>query len=111
MQYGTRWSEIVRSESNITTPDDPPTQPLHEMHELGHGQADFSNFVDKNEDVSTAQALTGLGSMLLFCYGVYRYSGYRARTSTPLFTLREYPEAERDIPTWKSASSLRKGGE
>lgn len=106
MQYGERWARIVRAESNIITPDDPPTAPLPETHELGEGQSDFSNFVDKNEDVSTSQALGGLGAILAFCYGIYQYSTYRARSNTPVFKPREFPDVEKDMPTWPGASKV-----
>lgn len=96
----------MRSESNILTVDDPPTAPLSENHESGDGVADFSNFVDKNEDVSTGQAVTGLGSMLLLTYGIYKYATYSANKVPPLFTRREFPNAEKDFPTWSGAADV-----
>lgn len=104
VQFGSRWAEKVRSESNIITPDDPPTAPLPEEHEVGEGFSDFSNYVDKHEDVSTAQAVVGLGSALAFCYAIYWYSTYRASRSTPLFTKKKFPYVEQDMPTWENAA-------
>lgn len=101
--YGAKWAEAVRAESNVTTPDDPPTAPLTENHEIGDGESDFSNFLDKHPDVSTRQAVTGLGVMLGFCYGVYRLSTASAERTTPLFVPREFPTEERDFPTWANA--------
>lgn len=105
-QFSHRWAEQVRSESNILTVDDPPTAPLPENHEAGDGIADFSNFVDKNEDVSTGQAVVGLGSMLLFSYGIYKYATYSAKKAPPLFTRREFPNVEKDFPTWPGAADV-----
>lgn len=107
-QLSAQWAAQMRSESNILTPDDPPTAPLPESHELGEGQADFCNYVDKYEDVSTVQAVTGLGSMLLFTYGVYKFATKQARESTPVFTRREFPHAQEDFPTWARSDEVRR---
>lgn len=107
-QLSARWAETIRSESNIATPDDPPSAPLHETHELGEGQSDFANYVDKYEDVSTMQAVTGLGTMLLFTFGIYKYATKRSRESTPLFTRREFPHVREDFPNWPGVDEVRR---
>lgn len=109
VQWGPRWANYIRAESNITTPDDPPTQPLPESHEAGEGQADFSNFVDKNEDVSTSQALIGLGSMFALCFTIYRIGMNGAKTTPPKFTRREFPDFNESMPNWKNATNVNKG--
>lgn len=106
--YSKRWVDIVRSESNIVTVDDPPTAPLSENHEVGDGVSDFSNWIEQHNDVSDVQALTGLGTILAFCAGVFYVSTTRANNSTPLFTLREFPYVENDFKTYAGASSIRK---
>ena len=97
-----RWSNIVRSESNIDTPEDPPTKPLPEQHEVGEGVSDFSNWVEKHEDVSSAQAFGGLAFILACMYGIYSYSTSQAAKRTPRFTLREAPALENSIPTYRT---------
>lgn len=89
----------MRSESNIETREDPPREPLHENHEAGEGESDFSNWVDKNEDVSFGQAVTGMGLGFGFLYGVFLISRRDSRTKPPTFTLRELPTYESDFPT------------
>lgn len=95
-----RWSEMVRTASKDILPDDPPTAPLHETHEMHEGLGDFSNWLDRHDDTTVPQALTGLGFMLAMCYGVYSVATSSARNSTPAFTLRELPTVEKDIPTF-----------
>lgn len=107
-QFSARWANQVRAESNTVTPDDPPTSPLHEEHELDHGESDFSNFLDKHEDVSTRQMLTGFGFIMTVMYGIYYTSTKRASENTPMFTLREFPTVEEDNPHWKGAKDVRK---
>lgn len=97
--YSARWSRIMRSESNIETMEDPPRAPLPECHEAGEGVSDFSNWVDKHEDVSLNQALIGLALVSSFVYGIHRLSQRDRRTKTPAFTLRELPTVYDDIPT------------
>jgi hypothetical protein len=92
-----RWSNMVRSQSKANTPDDPPTAPLPECHEM-EGQADFSNFLDMRPDTSLREAVTGLGLMLSMCYGLYYASTTRAEKSIPKFTLREHPTRAADNP-------------
>ena len=94
-----RWSNIYRMESNLVTPDNPPTAPLSDDHEVGDGQSDFSKYYDNHDDVSTLQVVTGLGSGLLFFYMVYLVSRRDHDNSTPVFTIRESPTLEQDIPT------------
>lgn len=94
----TRWVNIARAESNIVTYDDPPTAPLPESNEAGEGASDFSNYVEKHEDVSTAQALSGLGIMMASMYAIFKIStGLAQRTPAP-YTPRETPYLEKDIP-------------
>jgi hypothetical protein len=93
-----RWSNLMRAQSKSTTPDDPPTAPLPECHEI-EGQADFSNYIDKYSDTSLTQAITGLGFMLGVCYGLYVAATARSRSTPPLFTLREHPNTSADLPT------------
>lgn len=107
-QFSARWANQVRAESNTVTPDDPPTAPLHEEHELDHGQADFSNFLEKHEDVSTRQMLSGLGFIMSVMYGIYYFSTKQSRENTPTFTLREFPTVEQHNPAWKGAKDVRK---
>lgn len=111
VQFGPRWVEKVRSESNIITYDDPPSAPLSEDHEVGEGASDFSNYIDKNEDVSTVQAVVGLSSALAFCYAIYRYSASRASRSAPLYTMKEFPYVEQDMPTWENAATVNENRE
>lgn len=102
-----RYARAIRAESNIDTAQDPPTAPLPENHEAGDGISDFSNWLDKHEDVSTVQAVTGLAGMLSFCYATYRYSIYRAENSDPTFTRREFPTVKNYLPTWDEAKDVR----
>lgn len=103
-----RYSNIVRSESNIDTIHDPPTAPLPEEHEAGHGPSDFSNWVERHRDVSDVQAFSGLGVMLLTCYGLWRLSQAQVAATAPLYTAREFPTVERDFPNWAGAKDVRK---
>jgi hypothetical protein len=96
-----RWSNAVRAASKAVTMDDPPTQPLPETHELQEGECDFSNWLDRHDDVSMSQALTGLGFMLGVCYALYSGATAVARGTPPAFTLRELPHAATDMPTFK----------
>lgn len=93
-----RWTEQTRRESGLTFVDDPPTAPLSEDHEIGAGVCDFANWFDKGEDVSTGQALGGLGFALGLSYCIYRTAVAQASAKPGEFTLREIPFLERDIP-------------
>jgi hypothetical protein len=95
-----RWSNLVRAQSKVTAIDDPPMAPLHEEHEV-NGKADFSNFVDRNADVSKNQAVFSLGLMLGFFVVVYRYTSKKAKSSEPRFTLREFPDIEKSLPNYQ----------
>lgn len=96
-----RWSEQVRLESNVVAVDDPPTAPLSEDHDIGDGVCDFANWFDKGEDISTAQAVFGLGSALGFCYTIYKVAVRNAENKPAEFTLRELPSLASDIPGYK----------
>lgn len=100
--YSKRWSEIVRAESNVENREDPPRAPLSDNHEVFDGESDFSNWVDKHEDVSFGQAVSGMGMAFASLYGIYLLSQRDRRTKTPTFTLREFPTYENDIPTLPS---------
>ncbi len=95
-----RWSEQTRRESGLVFVDDPPTAPLSENHEIGDSQCDFGNWFDKGEDVSTAQAVTGLGVALGFCFLIYRTATYQASKKPANFTMRELPMMAADIPAY-----------
>lgn len=96
---GERWVRIVRSQSNIDTTEDPPVAELPESHDAGEGNSDFSNWVSKHEDTSWNQVLIGLGGLGVFLYGIVYVAFRDRRTKTPVFTLRELPTLENDIPT------------
>lgn len=95
-----RWSEQTRAESGLVAIDDPPTSPLSPDHDIGDGVCDFANWFDKGTDISTSQAVLGLGTALGFCYAIYRKAVSDAANSTPQFTTREVPSSANDIPTW-----------
>lgn len=97
--YSTKWVRAVRGESNVHSPEDPPTAPLSDHHDTHVGSSDFANWLDRHEDVSLNQALAGFGCGLLFLYGMYRLAAYDRRTKTPEFTLRDLPTVREDIPT------------
>lgn len=97
--FSKRWAEITRSQSNIDTPEDPPTSPLPESHEAGEGTSDFSNWVNNHEDVSLTQALSGFAFMSSIVYGIYYMSKVDRETKIPVFTLRELPTVDSDFPT------------
>ncbi len=99
-----RWSEQTRVESGLKAIDDPPTAPLSEDHDIGDGVCDFANWFDKGEDISTSQAVLGLGSALAFCFGIYQIAVYNTEHSPSRFTLRETPTMANDFPTWDRAS-------
>jgi VanZ family protein len=94
-----RWSNLVRAQSKVTTIDDPPTAPLPEENEV-EGKADFSNFLDKNADVSLNQAVFSLGAMLFGLYGAYRLATRKAKSTEPLFVTREFPTIEQSLPQY-----------
>lgn len=94
-----RWAHVVRNESNVSNPEDPPTAHLSENHEVNHGVSDFSNWVDRHDDVSLNQALTGLSVGFACMYGIYRISVWDRNRRPPLFTKREMPTTHNDIPT------------
>lgn len=98
-QYSSRWANLIRSQSNIHTPEDPPRATLPENHEAWDGTSDFSNWVDKHEDISTVQAVTGLLSAVAVVSGIYLLAQHDRKTKTPAFTKRELPTVEADIPT------------
>lgn len=102
---GARWSNIVRAASKEVTPDDPPSKPLPETHELGGGESDFSNWVDSGRDVSLPQALGGFGFMVGVCFAIYNHSTTLSKNSTPVFKKREFPGMAADIPTWAEADA------
>ncbi|PXF49744.1 hypothetical protein BWQ96_00396 [Gracilariopsis chorda] len=104
-----RWSRAVRAQSNIDTAQDPPTAPLPEQHELGEGVSDFSNWVEKHEDVSSAEAVGGFVFIMGVCYAIHQYAVNRTKSSDPTFTRREFPTVQTYLPTWKEAAdSVRK---
>lgn len=90
---------MVRAASKEVTPDDPPTEPLPETHELGEGQSDFSNWVDPGSDVSVPQALGGFGFIMGVCAAIYQISTNQSKNGAPLFTRREFPTFATDVPT------------
>lgn len=100
-----RWVEQTRRESGLTFVDDPPTAPLSEDHEIGDAQCDFGNWFDKGEDVSTAQALGGLGAGLGFCFFIYKVATSQAEKKPAAFTLREVPIMANDIPGYSDRSN------
>ena len=95
--YPARWSEQVRVHAGVTTADDPPQSPLNEENEV-EGVSDFSNYFDRHEDVSTVQAVGGLGFALGLCFVLWKASTSRARNCTPVSTKREFPFLDRDLP-------------
>lgn len=102
-----RWTEQTRRESGLVFADDPPTAPLSEDHEIGAGVCDFANWFDKGEDVSTAQAVSGLGFALGLSYTIYRVATAQADAKQGEFTLREIPFLERDIPGAGTGDGVR----
>lgn len=68
---------------------------------MGEGLGDFSNWIESHDDTSLTQALVGAGFMFSVCGALYAASQHMAKNSTPMFTLRELPEVEGDIPTFK----------
>lgn len=101
-----RWSERVREMSNIETVDDPPTAPLPEEHDLGDGFSDFSNFIDKYEEVSMRQAGVSLVLALGGLYGVYRLA--KSANNEPYFVPRTMPYIDQDLPRPYSELKLAK---
>lgn len=100
--YSAKWVRAVRAESNIYTPEDPPTAPLSDHHDTYDGSSDFSNWVERHNDVSLNQAILGLGSGLLLLYGICRLALYDQKTKTPEFVVRDFPTLKDDIPTMSS---------
>lgn len=94
---GARWSNAVRAQSKVTAPDDPPTAPLPEHHEI-EGQCDFSNYIDRYPDVSLNQAVLSFGVAMGILYGTYQWAKHVAETGPAKFTRREFPTVESDIP-------------
>lgn len=66
--------------------------------------SDFSNWVEKHEDVSSAQAIGGFVFIMSCMYGIYRLSTGLAARSTPEFTRREVPGMNQSMPTYKPAT-------
>lgn len=97
--YSARWSRILRSEANIDNVQDPPVSELPESHEAGDGVSDFSNWVNKHEDISTGQAVGGVFGITVILTSVVYLSQAMLRRSEPTFALRELPSVQRDIPT------------
>lgn len=108
-----RWVEQTRREAGLVTIDDPPNAPLSADHDIGDGVCDFANWFDKGKDVSTSQALVGLGSALGFCLFVYKSAVGRAERTSGTFTLRETPSLANDFPSYDfeegDAGVYRKG--
>lgn len=100
--YSTKWVRAVRAESNILSPEDPPRAPLSDHHDTHVGSSDFANWVERHNDVSLNEAVLGVGSGLLFFYGIYRFAAYDQKTKTPDFVKRDLPTVENDIPTMPS---------
>ncbi|CAN8065491.1 unnamed protein product [Agarophyton chilense] len=103
-----RWAETIRAQSNIDTLEDPPTRPLPEQHELGEGVSDFSNWLEKHEDVSSAEAVGGFLGIMGLCFAIHQYATSRVKNGQSTFTLREFPTVQTSMPTWNGASLVRK---
>lgn len=93
--HSAEWANKMRAASNITAPDEPPTSPLPEEHEI-EGAGDFSNWVEPHNDVSLNQALIGMGSFFGFTLGLYFWS--QRCTEEPKFTLKKQPTLAVDMP-------------
>lgn len=100
--YSTKWVRAIRGESNILTAEDPPTAPLSHDHDVNDGSSDFSNWVDRHQDVSAREALIGVSCGFAILYGMYRLAVYDRNHKTPEFTLRQHPTLNNDIPTMSS---------
>lgn len=97
--YSRRWVEAIRAESNIDTPQDPPTADLSPDHEVNDGTSDFSNWVNRHEDVSLTQALSGFALMGAVVFGICQLAVRDRRKKDPDFVPRDCPTIEHDFPS------------
>ncbi|KAK4534624.1 hypothetical protein CDCA_CDCA02G0649 [Cyanidium caldarium] len=92
-----RYVRQIRAESNETSWDDPPTAPLPETNELYEGASDFSNFLDRHEDMSPRQAYGGLALGMGFFAVLGALAFQRSKAKERPYVPREVPGYNRDI--------------
>mmetsp|Transcript_12366 Transcript_12366/g.21130 ORF Transcript_12366/g.21130 Transcript_12366/m.21130 type:complete len:178 (+) Transcript_12366:122-655(+) len=87
-----KWVRAMRAQSGIDHPDDYPTKPLPFQHEI-EGQTDFSNWIDRYEDISPNQVIAGFALFFGTMTIVYQISKRQSKKEYmhPDFLLRETP--------------------
>eukprot|EP00871_Galdieria_phlegrea_P003713 jgi/Galph1/4342/GphlegSOOS_G2963.1 len=89
------YNEDVRAVSGTKAPDEPPTAPLPEDHEL-NGDCDFSRQLDMHEDVSDREAFI-VTSLLVLVFGGGFYLSEVVYPKERKVTPTELPYLEQDL--------------